>query len=476
VLVLTYPRSRNRTVGACAAIAGFDGMDNTRLNLADPSGQRTPRRAPVLRSVGGYRLLRRLGEGGMGAVYLGYKEGEEQPVAVKVLSEHLVKAPGLVDRFLREARNGASLSHPNIVRTLLVGQDPATQAHFLVLEYVDGPSAQNLLDQLGRLTVGDALYIVLAVARALQHAHARHIIHRDIKPDNILLTAEGTPKLADLGLAKNMEEVSHLTANREAFGSTPYMPYEQAINARYADERSDIYALGATLYHLVTGELPFPGLDDLEVIEKKKQGDYTPAYFHNPALPVELDGLLKRMLARDPARRFASTEDLIAALEATGLPAQRPELVNAKKPASDGEMPTYVESSVAATRINLEVPKRRSASLLPQDLWYVRYRSRKGRLCKGRASSTLIVQRLQLGKLPAGIEARRHRHDAYQPLSDFPEFQAVLRPPSRATLQLLRRLARNKARRSSVRLGLVALASLCFGLLAGILALELFGW
>src|SRR5581483_3427575 len=127
-----------------------------------------------VRSLGEYRILRRLGEGGMGAVYLGYHEGEDQQVAVKVLGENLASNQGYVDRFYREAKSGALLNHPNIVRTLNVGQDQATALHYLVLEFVDGQTAQALLDRQGRLALGDAVHIALDVARALEHAHSRN--------------------------------------------------------------------------------------------------------------------------------------------------------------------------------------------------------------------------------------------------------------------------------------------------------------
>ncbi len=207
-------------------------MDPSSPNLTGSSSDRPSRTVREVRSLGGYRLLRRLGEGGMGSVYLAFKEGDGSTVALKVLSEHLIQTPGFVDRFYLEARHGACLDHPNIVHSYQAGQDPVSRKHFLVLEYVEGQSAQALLDQRGPLSPGDASHIVLGIARALEHAHSRHIIHRDIKPDNILLTRAGLAKLADLGLAKKLDESSRLTATRQGFGTTPYMPYEQAINAR----------------------------------------------------------------------------------------------------------------------------------------------------------------------------------------------------------------------------------------------------
>src|SRR5258708_6694406 len=263
-------------------------MDNTRIDSGPVLRASTDPRTE-LRSIGDYRILRRLGEGGMGAVYLGYNEKEGQQVAIKVLNDQLASNQGFIDRFYREAKSGALLNHPNIVRSITAGEDAITGKHYLVLEYVDGPNVQALLSREGRLSVGDAVHIVLDVARGLEHAHSRNVIHRDIKPDNILLTRSGLAKLVDLGLAKRIDEASHLTGARQTFGTTPYMPYEQALTAKNADGRSDIYALGATLYHLVTGTVPFPGANHVEVVESKDRGEFVPASSVSPEVPPTLD-------------------------------------------------------------------------------------------------------------------------------------------------------------------------------------------
>ncbi len=220
-----------------------------------------------LRHLGAYRILRRLGEGGMGSVYLGYDEKQKRHVALKVLPDQLAASQSYVERFYREAKNAAALNHPNIVQGLGCGRDEATAKHYLVLEYVDGPSAHALLERFGKLPVGDTVHVALDVARGLEYAHSRNIIHRDIKPDNVLLTRSGVAKLADFGLAKQTDVASHLTGTKQGFGTPHYMPYEQALDAKQVDQRSDLYALGATLYHLVTGKLPFTGPSHVEVVE-----------------------------------------------------------------------------------------------------------------------------------------------------------------------------------------------------------------
>src|SRR5262245_43047923 len=252
--------------------------------------------APLdLRTLGDFRILRRLGEGGMGAVYLGYDGKHDRQVALKILNDSLASNQSYLDRFHREARSGVLLNHPNVVRTFAAGQDRATGKHYLVLEYVDGPSAEALLQTRGNLPVGDAVHLALDVARALEHAHSKGIVHRDVKPDNILITRSGVAKLGDLGLAKRADEPSHLTQNRQGFGTTAYMPYEQAISAKRADGRSDLYALGATLYHLITGVVPFPGENHLEVVEKKNLGHYRPAGSLNSSVPAALDHILAKL-------------------------------------------------------------------------------------------------------------------------------------------------------------------------------------
>jgi serine/threonine-protein kinase len=409
-------------------------MDKTHLDLARPAqGAHPPRSAAAdplhdLRSLGEYRLLRRLGEGGMGAVYLGYHEKLHRQVAVKVLNDLLASNQGYVDRFYREAKSGALLSHPNIVRTLSVGQDKATQKHYLVLEFVDGPTAHALLDQLGRLSVGDAVHLALDIARALEHAHSRNVVHRDIKPDNILITRSGVAKLVDLGLAKRTDEASHLTAARQGFGTTHYMPYEQAINAKYADGRSDIYALGATLYHLVTGSVPFPGDNHLEVVEKKNQGDFPPASSLNPEVPSVLDHILSRMLARHPRNRYQTASELIVDLERSKLAAAVPSYADPDQALQDPWVRACLASSTEPTRLDPEAPRPKPA--ITSDVWVLRFRNREGRLCQARATTAQIVQRLRAGRLSAKVEIRRSDEERFRPLASYPTFQRI-RPEGR---------------------------------------------
>jgi serine/threonine-protein kinase len=382
-----------------------------------------------LRYLGDYRLLRRLGEGGMGSVYLGYKESEDRKVAIKILPDHLAGSQASVDRFYREAKSVALLNHPNIVHYIMFGQDQATHKLYLVLEYVAGPSAHALLDRFGKLSVGDAVHIALDVARALEYAHSRNIVHRDIKPDNILITPSGLAKLADLSLAKRTDETSHLTATRQGFGTPYYMPYEQAMNAKYADGRSDIYALGATLYHLLVGEVPFSGVNHLEILDKKSLGFFAPASSVNPEVPRELDGILDKMLARDPQDRYQTASELIVDLERANLSAPVPSFVDAELALQDpvvrerlavAAQPTCLDMSAAAA------PLPAPAADDKPDVWYLRYRDRKGQLCKAKATTQQVLQRLRDGKLVRDVEASHEAQGEYQTLGDYPEFRAAV--------------------------------------------------
>jgi serine/threonine-protein kinase len=379
---------------------------------------------PDLRALGEYRILRRLGEGGMGAVYLGYDGKHDRQVALKVLNEGLASNQSYVDRFYREAKSGGLLHHPNIVRTLNVGQDLATRKHYLVLEYVDGPSAQFLLQQRGKLSVGDAVHVALDVARGLEHAHSRNIVHRDIKPDNILITRSGVAKLGDLGLAKRIDDPSHLTGARQGFGTTAYMPYEQAINARHADGRSDIYALGATLYHLVTGHVPFPGENHLEVMEKKNQGYYRPASALEATVPPGLDLILGKMLARQPRDRYQTASELIIDLERSRLGVPVPSFADPELARRDPWLQSWINTA-EPTRLDPETPP--VSRTPPEDPaameWIVRYRNRAGRSFTTRLDTEHLIERLQEGTLPADAVARRADEEEYQPLSAFAELR-----------------------------------------------------
>jgi len=359
----------------------------------------------------------------MGSVYLGYQQAQQRQVAVKVLPDHLAANEDYVKRFHREAKSVAKLDHPNIVHHIDDGQDKASGKHYLVLEYVDGPSAHALLNRFGRLPVGDAVHIILDVARALEHAHSRRIVHRDIKPDNILLSQSGVAKLADLGLAKKLDDENQLTAARQGFGTPFYMPYEQSINAKQADGRSDIYALGATLYHLLTGEVPFPGQNALEIAERKSLGRFKPASAMNPAVPALLDRILSRMMACKPADRYQTASDLIVDLERSNLSSPVPSFVDPDLALQDPLVRARLTTQAQPTKLDPALAIRQRAAESHPDTWYLRYRTADGQWRKARLTTEQIRKRLAEGRIGPKVEASPLPDGEYRLLKTYPEFQ-----------------------------------------------------
>lgn len=265
----------------------------------------------------------------MSTVFLSYDVPARRAVAVKVLADHLAGQREFVNRFYREARLSRLVRHPNIVQGFAAGYDPEAGKHYLVLEFIDGPSAHTAMSRLGRFPVGIAVQIGIDIARALNFLHARNFVHRDVKPDNVLLHPDGVAKLADLGLTKRLNDDTHLTSINQGVGTSYYMPYEQALNATLVDGRSDIFALGATLYHLLTGQVPFQGSTHEEIIREKEHEAFRPVRALNPDVPEALDEIIAAMLARDPRSRFQRAADLAEALGATGLATRIPSFAHA---------------------------------------------------------------------------------------------------------------------------------------------------
>ena len=259
-----------------------------------------------------YTLVEKLGSGGMGEVFKGHHASLDQYRAVKVLPPHLSHHPELVERFRREARRGAALVHPNIVRLEHVGEQDGL--HYLVMDYVPGRSLRQLIDEHGPLSPERAARIVIEICRALGHAHAHGVIHRDVKPSNILVEEGGQALLTDFGIARwPAANEPGLTPKGETVGTPEYMSPEQ-IRGEAMDGRSDLYSLGVVLYEALTGELPFPARSTASIKRQHLEKQPDPPRFHNPAVPEALERVVLQALAKDPAERFSAASELEQAL------------------------------------------------------------------------------------------------------------------------------------------------------------------
>jgi len=267
--------------------------------------------------LGDFKINKKLGQGGMGTVYLAQQISLDRPCALKVMMKELAKKPGFMERFIREARSMAKINHPNVVQCYGVFEEKGL--NFVAMELMDGQSMQDWVDDLGKLPVPDAVLVTVVVAEALQHAHDLNMIHRDIKPDNILVTKKGVIKVADLGLAKSTDEDMSMTQSGTGLGTPHYMPPEQARNAKHVDNRCDIYALGVTMYHYLTGKVPFSGDSIVELITNKEKGVFQPAHRVNPQVPERLSLICDKAMAKDPKHRYQHMRDLVKDLEALGL-------------------------------------------------------------------------------------------------------------------------------------------------------------
>lgn len=262
-----------------------------------------------LEELGGFRLVRKLGVGGMGSVYLALGPDDER-VALKVLAERFAKQRTFLTRFFREGRTAIELEHENLVNGIDIGEDSGH--YYFAMEYLEGKNMAEILEQSGALPSQEASELVLQVARGLAYAHEHGVVHRDIKPGNIMLTADGVAKLTDLGLAQQRDaELTVLTQTGTAMGTPYYMAPEQARDAKRADRRSDIYSLGATWYHMVTGRFPFDGETALQIFEKHLKEPLTPPTAVWSGIPRSVSLAIQRMMAKEPDHRFQTAAEVV---------------------------------------------------------------------------------------------------------------------------------------------------------------------
>jgi len=269
-----------------------------------------------MKEIGGFEILSKLGQGGMGAVYKARQISLDRIVALKVLPQNIAKDATFIERFQREARASAKLNHPNIVQGIDVGKDAASGYWYFAMEFVEGPSLRKMLDDQKTIPETRALEITKEVARALEVVAASKMVHRDIKPDNILITSDGSAKLADLGLAKQLNEDVNLTQSGQAVGTPYYMPPELARGQNSAcDIRTDIYSLGATLFHLVTGKPPFQGDTGAVIMVKHLTEPAPKASKVNPAVSEGCSRLIEKMMQKKPEQRVQTPADLIVQID-----------------------------------------------------------------------------------------------------------------------------------------------------------------
>ncbi len=328
---------------------GDEDFDPSSTRLASGQEPKKPRKPPshskkrnrVAReldhldgkTLSGYEIHEMLGAGGMGAVFRARQVSLDRNVAVKVLPERLAKNSEALARFTREALSAAQLNHPNIVQVFDVISSGGY--HFIVMEHVPGLSLSQIVRKNGPYSAHEATGLILQAARGLAYAHKHNIIHRDIKPDNLLLCENGVLKIADMGLAKSihdltlrseqgddgtdsdgsLDEIGNITGTRRGLGTPAYMPPEQATGAADVDGRADQYALGCTLYYLITAHPPFTAKKPEEYIEKHHKDPVPKLQDHDECIPYELDKIYQRLMAKYRDDRFERIEDLIEDLE-----------------------------------------------------------------------------------------------------------------------------------------------------------------
>jgi serine/threonine-protein kinase len=260
---------------------------------------------------GRYRLEARIGAGGMSTVYRALDETLQRRVAIKLMNTEVVTDFDQLERFRREARAVAQLSHPNVVGVIDAGEDEGRP--YIVFEYVEGETLKTRIRRQGRLPIPEAVAYAIEIARALGAAHSRHIVHRDVKPQNVLIDEEGSAKVTDFGIARTLEE-DGLTADGRVLGTTDYVSPEQALGQRVSGQ-SDLYSLGVVLYEMLTGEVPFRGESQVAVAMKHVRTAMPDVQAKRPEVSAALAKVIDNATAKHLADRYADDAELIADLE-----------------------------------------------------------------------------------------------------------------------------------------------------------------
>ncbi|HJZ54459.1 MAG TPA: serine/threonine-protein kinase, partial [Gemmataceae bacterium] len=352
--------------------------------------------------LGNYDVLVKIADGGMGTVYKARSRTSGEVVAIKVIAPGPARNAVMLQRFEREFMAAKVLEHPNVVRAIeycTTGQHP-----FLVMEYVDGESVGQRLERAGAIPEDEAIGLIVQVCDGLQRAHKQGLVHRDVKPDNILITRDGVAKLTDLGLVK-VEAELNLTKTGRGLGTPHYMAPEQFRNAKGVDVRGDIYSLGATLYAMITGATPFTNASPLDCWMKKIRNEFPAPRELNRAVSERVDWAIRRAMSAEPSLRPATCREFVEDL--TG-------------------QSRVVSVAAAAVR---PVP----VTPAPQtDLWYLVYRDETGQVQTVKGGTDAIRRALADGLMgdTSAILVGRSKAGQFQPLNSVPEFRDLVVSPA----------------------------------------------
>ena len=268
----------------------------------------------AVHQIPGYKILGKIGAGAMAFVYKAKQLSLARTVAIKVLPRRFSENPEYVQRFYKEGQAAGKLNHPNIVQAIDVGE--AGGYHYFVMEYVEGKTIADDIAT-GPFSEKDAIEVIIQVAHALVHAHAHGLVHRDVKPKNIMINQQGVVKLADMGLARETTDIEAAQSEAgKAYGTPYYIAPEQIRGKIDIDGRADIYGLGATFYHMVTGQVPFTGDDSAEIMKKHLREKLIPPDHINTTLSAGVSEVIEIMMAKRREDRYNNIEELLVDLEA----------------------------------------------------------------------------------------------------------------------------------------------------------------
>ena len=308
--------------------------------------------------IPGFKVHSKLGAGAMATVFKATQLSLDRLVAIKVLPRKFSSNAQFIERFYAEGRAAAQLNHPNIVQAYDVGR--AGEFHYFIMEFVEGDTVHDRIAANKRFSEEKALKIIESVADALRHAHDKGLIHRDVKPKNIMLTRDGIPKLADLGLARAIDDKEAALAEKgKAYGTPYYISPEQIRGEVNVGPPADIYGLGATLYHMVTGQVPFSGKNPTEVMQKHLKSPLTPPDHVNPKLSAGISEVIEMMMAKSRKQRYKNCADLLVDLRAL-LQGEPPPIAHRETPTST--LAEIAQATSVASAADIAVDRSRPAS------------------------------------------------------------------------------------------------------------------